>query len=124
MNAGFRVPIKVDTAPAERTFDLRQYLNFLWRHWMFIVSVTALAFLIGVIQLARSIPLYTAATQVLLEPPAKAPTDTSSADYRFNDFSFIENQLAIIRSDPLMRRVVVKERLAVPPATSKEPQGR
>src|SRR5262249_40537882 len=65
---------------------------------------------------ARVTPLYTATTQVLLEPPQRAPTDPGSVDYyRFSDFSFIENQLAIIRSDPLLRRVVVKERLAVPP---------
>jgi polysaccharide biosynthesis transport protein len=123
MNAGFRVPTRVDTEPPERTFDLRQYLNFLWRHWMFIGSVTGLAFIIAVVHLARVTPLYTATTQVLLEPPAKAPTETSSTDYyRFGDFAFIENQLAIIKSDPLLRRVVVKERLAVPPPTAKEPQ--
>jgi polysaccharide biosynthesis transport protein len=118
MNAGFRIPTSVDTEPAERKFDLREYLNFVWRHWMFIGSVTALAFVIGVVHLARVTPLYTATTQVLLEPPAKVPTDTGSADYyRFSDFSFIENQLAIIRSDPLLRRVVIKERLAVLPPT-------
>src|SRR6184192_1458074 len=88
-----------------RTFDLRQYLNFVWRHWMCIASVTALGFLFAVVYLARAIPLYTATTQVLLERPEKAPTDTSSTDYYgFNDFSFIDNQLAIIRSDPLLRR--------------------
>jgi exopolysaccharide transport family protein len=122
MNVGFRIPTTVETEPAARTFDLRQYLNFLWRHWMFIASITAVVFIIAVIHLARATPLYTATTQVLLEPPARAPTDTGSADYRFNDFSFIENQLAIIRSDPLLRRVVVKERLAVPPPTANEPQ--
>src|SRR5206468_6885888 len=122
-NAGFKVPIRVDAEPTARTFDLRQYLNFLWRHWMFIVSVTALVFVIGVVYLARATPLYTATTQVLLEPPRKAPTDTGSIDYySFNDFSFIENQLAIIRSDPLLRRIVIKERLAVSPTpTAKEP---
>jgi polysaccharide biosynthesis transport protein len=124
MNAGFKIPTSVDTEPAERKFDLRQYLNFLWRHWMFIASVTALVFVIAVVYLARATPLYTATTQVLLQRPEKAPTDTSSADYYnyFMDFSFIENQLAIIRSEPLLRRVVVKERLAVPPATATEPQ--
>ena len=123
MNAGFKVPTRVDNEPPERTFDLRQYLNFLWRHWMFIGSVTGLAFIIAVVHLARVTPLYTATTQVLLEPPAKAPTETSSTDYyRFGDFAFIENQLAIIKSDPLLRRVVVKERLPVPPPTAKEPQ--
>jgi polysaccharide biosynthesis transport protein len=123
MNAGFKIPTSVETEPAERKFDLRQYLNFLWRHWMFIASVAALVFVIAVVHLARATPLYTATTQVLLEPPTKAPTDTGSTDYyRFSDFSFIENQLAIIRSDPLLRRVVVKERLAVPPPTANEPQ--
>src|SRR5262249_33113853 len=36
-------------------------------------------------------------------------------DFYRNDQSFIENQLAILRSDSLLRRVVVKERLAVTP---------
>ena len=65
MNVGFKIPTKVDTELAERTFDLRQYINFIWRNWMFIASVTAFAFLIGVIYLARATPLYTASTQVL-----------------------------------------------------------
>src|SRR2546427_2580625 len=112
MNAGFRIPSALGTEPAERSLDVRQYLHFVWRHWMFIASVTALAFVIGVVYLARTTPLYTATAQVLLERPAKAPTDTGSTDYGFGDYSFIENQLAIIRSDPLLRRVVVKERLA------------
>ena len=47
MNVGFRIPSKVDAEPAERLFDLRQYLNFVWRNWVFIVSVTAFVFLIG-----------------------------------------------------------------------------
>jgi succinoglycan biosynthesis transport protein ExoP len=122
MNAGFRIPSSVETEPAERKFDLRQYLNFVWRHWMFLASVTALALLIAVINLARTTPLYTATAQVLLERPERAPTDTSSVDYYgFRDVSFIENQLAILRSDSLLRRVVVKERLAEPRPTN-EPQ--
>ena len=122
MNVGFRIPTGVETEPAERSLDVRQYLNFVWRHWMFIASVTALVFVIGVVYLARTTPLYTATAQVLLERPAKAPTDTGSTDYGFGDYSFIENQLAIIRSDPLLRRVVVKERLAEPRPTAKEAQ--
>src|SRR4029077_771597 len=113
MNVGFRIPSGIETEPAERTFDVRQYLHFVWRHWMFIASVTALVFVIGAVYLARTIPLYTATAQVLLERPAKAPTDTGSSDYYgFDDYAFFENQLVIIRSDPLLRRVVVKERLA------------
>jgi hypothetical protein len=80
--------LRVETEPTERRFDLRQYLNFVWRHWMFIASVTALLFLIAVVYLARATPLYTATTQVLSNA-LKAPT-IRSTDYRFNDFSFIE----------------------------------
>ena len=69
MNAGFQIPTRIETEPAEGKFDLRKYINFVWRHWMFIGSVTALVFLIGVINLVRATPLYTATTQVLLEPP-------------------------------------------------------
>jgi succinoglycan biosynthesis transport protein ExoP len=122
MNVGFRIPTSIEAEPAARMFDVRQYLNFVWRHWMFIASVVVFALLVAMLYLARAIPLYTATAQVLLERPEKAPTDTSSTDYGFNDSSFIENQLAIIRSDPLLRRVVVKERLAEPRPTAKEPQ--
>src|SRR5262245_30304351 len=122
MNVGFKLPSGVEAEPTERTLDLRQYVNFLWRHWMFIASVTALALLLAVIHLARATPLYTAITQVLLERPQKAPTDITSVDYAYNDLSFIENQLAIIRSDPLLRRVVLKERLAVSQQGAKETQ--
>jgi polysaccharide biosynthesis transport protein len=123
MNVGFRIPSGVGTEPAERTLDVRQYLHFVWRHWMFIASVTALVFVIGVVYLARTTPLYTATAQVLLERPARAPTDTGSTDYYgFDDSAFFENQLVIIRSDPLLRRVVVKERLAEARPTAKEAQ--
>ena len=48
MNVGFRIPTNVDAEPLERTLDLRQYLNFVWRYWLFIASVTAVAFVIAV----------------------------------------------------------------------------
>ena len=118
MNVGFKIPSTVvDTEPLrERTFDLRQYLNFLWRNWMFIVSVAALAFLMGLVHLVRAIPLYTASTQVLLERREQAPSLNAVVnDGRFEDsYLYVENQLAILRSDSLLRRVVIKEQLARP----------
>ena len=115
MNVGFKIPSSVvDTEPPERRFDPRQYVNFVWRNWLFIASVTAFVFLLGVINLIRAIPLYTASTQVLLEPRERAPgLDAVVNDGRIDDsFSYVENQLAILRSNSLLRRVVVKERLA------------
>ena len=118
MNIGYRIPTKIGAEPVERTIDLRQYLNFIWRNWVFIVSVTIFVFLMGVINLLRATPLYTAATQVLLQAEkSPAPTESGSADRI--DFSFIENQLAILRSDSSLKRVVIKERLAVPPQSAK-----
>src|SRR5215813_9125044 len=123
MTVGFRLPTKVGAEPARLEFNPRTYLNFVWRHWLLIGAVTALSLLMGLIYLARATPRFTATTQVLLEQPQKAPTDTGPADfYRFNDRSFMENQLAILASDSLLRRVVIKERLAAPPPTAKEPQ--
>src|SRR6516165_4256020 len=123
MNAGFRISTNVDAEPLERTLDLRQYLNFVWRNWIFITSATAVALLIGVVSLVRAIPLYTSSTQVLLERHEKAPgLDAGFNDSRVDDDSYLENQLAILGSDSLLRRVVVKERLADAPPVIKEPQ--
>ena len=110
MNVGFKIPNRVDAEPPDRTFDLRQYLNFVWRNWMFIASVTALAFLVGVIYLVRATPLYTATTQVLLEQREKAPSLDAVVNRSGHRQLFVSgNQLAILRSDSLLRRVVIKE---------------
>src|SRR6516225_355114 len=123
MNVGFRVPTNLDAEPLERAFDLRQYLNFVWRNWLFIASVTAVALVIGVVNLVRAVPLYTASTQVLLERHERAPgLDAGASDSRFDDGSYLENQLAILGSDSLLRRVVLKERLSDPPAVANESQ--
>ena len=117
MNVGFRIPTNVDAEPLERTFDLRQYLNFLWRNWLFIASVTAIAFVIGVVNLMRAVPLYTASTQVLLQQHQNAPGLDASINDSRGDYSYIDNQLAILQSDSLLRRVVLKERLGIPQST-------
>src|SRR6516225_1512785 len=123
MNVGIRIPTNVEAEPLERTLDLRRYLNFVWRNWLFIASATALALLIGVVYLVRAVPLYTASTQVLLEHHEKAPgLDAVINDSSFDDYTYLANQLAILRSDSLLRRVVVKQRLSAAPPMEKEPQ--
>ncbi|MGB8741503.1 MAG: polysaccharide biosynthesis tyrosine autokinase [Xanthobacteraceae bacterium] len=122
MNVGFRIPTNLDAEQAERAFDLRRYLNFVWRNWLFIVAVTAIAFLIGIVNLVRAVPLYTASTQVLLERHEKAPGLDTGNDRRFDDDSYLDNQLAILGSDSLLRRVVLKERLADRPSVATQSQ--
>ena len=117
MNVEFKIPPAVDTGEQRPGFDIYKYLNFVWRHWIFIAAIVVLSLVMGVVYLARATPLYTATTQVLLERPAEISNRYRRTDYSYRDLSFIENQLAIIRSDPLLRRVVIKERLAAPPPT-------
>src|SRR6516164_2448602 len=121
MNVGFRIPTNIDAEATERRIDLRQYLNFVWRNWMFIVSVTAFILLIGAIYLMRATPLYTASTQVLLERHERAPgLDAAGNNIRVDDFTFVDNQLAILQSDSLLRRVAIKE---LPAPIPKETEG-
>ena len=70
MNVGFKSPVTVGSEPAERGLDLRTYLNFLWRNWMFIGALVALSLLVGIVYLVRATPLYTATVQILLDPSA------------------------------------------------------
>src|SRR5215203_3045648 len=121
MNLGFRIPAGVDAEPGDRALDLRKHLNFLWRHWVFIVCITVLALLLALVYLATATPLYTATTQVLLEQRERAPAgDPLLNEGRIDTFWYVDNQLAILRSDSLLRRVVSKERLA--PAVAEEAQ--
>jgi capsular exopolysaccharide synthesis family protein len=117
MNVGFRIPTNVDAEPLERTLDLRHYLNFVWRNWLFIASVTAVAVVIGAVYLVRAVPLYTASTQVLLQQHQNAPGLDAGVNDSRDDFSYMENQLAILQSDSLLRRVVLKERLGLSQST-------
>jgi succinoglycan biosynthesis transport protein ExoP len=59
---------KIGAGEREGSFDLREILNFLWRRWKLISAVTALSLLVGAIYLAKQTPLYTATTQILIDP--------------------------------------------------------
>src|SRR5262245_20640649 len=115
MNVGFKTPIKLDAEPAERSIDLRTYVNFLWRHWMFIGAVAALALVVAFIYLARATPLYTATAEILLDPQRQrvAGAETTLSDLQY-DYASMESQLTIIKSDALLQRVVIKERFVLP----------
>lgn len=88
-------------------------MNFLWRHWKVILVMPVVALLIAGAWLARTPPLYTASTQVLLDPRKEkaAGSDAILSDVAL-DLPTIENEIAIIKSTGLLRRVVEKEHLA------------
>ena len=102
----------LDAGDGEHGFDLREILSFAWRQWKFILGVTGVVLVIGIISLLRQTPLYTATSQVLLDPQReKAPGTEAILSDAGLDFAVVESQMAIIRSSVFLRRVVDKERL-------------
>jgi succinoglycan biosynthesis transport protein ExoP len=106
----------LDQGNIEQTFDLRELLSFAWRQWKFIAAVLGISLLIGTISLLRETFLYTATTQVLLEPQrAKLPGSEILLSDVNVDLAMIESQMAIIRSGEFLRRVVEREHLTSDP---------
>lgn len=112
---------------AAHPFDLRDVVSFLWREWLFIVSVLAATVTIGAVMLLRQTPLYTASAEILLDSRRDKLSDPVQTDLVVN-FAEVENQMEIIRSTALLRRVVEKEHLAprvdTTAAPSATPRGR
>ncbi|MFZ0496041.1 MAG: polysaccharide biosynthesis tyrosine autokinase [Methylocella sp.] len=104
--------------------DLHEIVNFLWRRWKFIAGVTALAALAGMVFLARQTPVYTANAQILFDPHQTKPFGQDQVLWDLsNDYSMIENQMAIIRSVALLRHVAERERLIADPEFGSAPSG-
>jgi polysaccharide biosynthesis transport protein len=107
---------RFDTSEVEQRFDLREPLSFIWRQWKFISANVAVVFLIGVVVLLRQAPLYTATALVMLDQQReKAPGAEAILFDASLEYEFVENQLAIIKSDVFLRRVVEKENLVSDP---------
>jgi len=115
----------MDAPPEERGFDLRDWINFVWRRWRLIAGIASLVLLLGALYLARQTPVYTAATQVLLDPRKERPV--SRVDDVLSDLPLdqtaIEGEMAIIRSTVLMTRVAEKNNLVNDPEFGAGPSG-
>jgi polysaccharide biosynthesis transport protein len=106
------VPAALDAGEGEHGLDLREILSFAWRQWKFILGMTGVVLLIGIVSLLRQTPLYTATAQVLLDPQReKAPGTEAILSDAGLDYAVVESQMAIIRSTVFLRRVVEKEHL-------------
>ena len=117
------VPLPSAGEVAEQGFDLREALGFTWRHWKFVVAVTALFAIVGGVLLMQKIPLYTASSQILLDQDrVKPPGDQSVLQATGVDLSLLESQMAIIRSAALLRRVVERNHLESDPAFAVHPE--
>lgn len=103
--------IRTDHAGGAHAVDLRDVVNFLWREWLFIATILAATFVVGIVLFVRQTPLYTASTEVLLDPRRDKLVDPVPTDLVVNHAD-VENQMEIIRSTALLRRVVEKEEAA------------
>jgi succinoglycan biosynthesis transport protein ExoP len=116
-------PAAIDEAERQQSVDLRWILNFLWRQWKVILSVMGAALIVGAAYLAIQTRLYTATTQILLDPRKEKAAGSEAILSDFNlDMASIESQMAIIRSTSLLRRVVEKERLVTHPEFGTPPK--
>jgi len=117
MNRQFQMPpdtmFEAQQQPQEQGVAIREALAFIWRHWIFVASIAGLSLLVGLVWLARAVPLYTATAQVMLDPQTdRAPVqNASSPTMFFLDPATMENQISLIRSDGLLARVVQKNKL-------------
>ncbi|HEY8161036.1 MAG TPA: polysaccharide biosynthesis tyrosine autokinase [Methylocystis sp.] len=108
-------PVQTVAPAGGEGFDLHAAINFAWRQWKLIASVTGFVLIIAAVYLVRETPLYTATATLLLDPQkVKVGQETVMADTEL-DMATIENQIAIINSSGLLRRVVEKERLVNDP---------
>ena len=110
---------------AVQGFDLHEAISFVWRQWKIIASIAGIALLIGVIVTLTQTPRYTATALVLLEPQRQtAPGPGSEQSTSELTDAIIDNQIAIIRSTALLKRVVERINLVADPEFgSTAPQG-
>ena len=101
---------------AAEEFDLRQFLNFFWRKWKFIASVTLAVMFAVVLFLANATPRYTATAQLLLDPQRdQAPGTEAIVSALTLDQTAVDSQVTVMRSNILLRRVVENQKLVSDP---------
>ena len=90
---------------------LQQFLYFLWRRWKFVLTVTAAILLVAEVWLAMQTSLYSASTQIIFDPTNEKLASADSTSQGALDSLTLDNQIAIVKSTALLRRVVEKEHL-------------
>lgn len=107
------LPHAVEQGPSEAVLDPREILDFFVRHWKFIASVTALIAAATLFILFTITPRYTGTAQILLGNQREnvLGQDSIVSDLTF-DSSFVDSQVAVLRSRSLLHRVVTDMNLA------------
>ncbi|MDX8445265.1 GumC family protein [Mesorhizobium captivum] len=96
--------------------DVREVVDFFLRRWKLVCSIAALTFSLF-LGAAYVIPAsYTGVAQILLDAPIDymTPQDYSNSDFADNP-TFIESQIAVLRSASLLQQVVDGQKLTEDP---------
>ena len=93
--------------PTRDAIDLSDILSFLRRYIWTLAICPAIALICAVAYLMTSEPIYTAQTQILIEPKIPQLLQQPAAEVNLSlDTSLIESQLAILRSQKIAMMVV------------------
>jgi len=91
------------------TLDIRALLNTLWRRKMMIFSTVCLLTLLTTLIVFQMTPLYTAATNVMLENRKNKVVNIESVMSGMSaDMATVLSEVEVIRSSSLIRRAVLK----------------
>jgi len=109
-------------APSETGFDLlREIVAALMRRWLWIAASVVVAAACALAFLALTRPLYSANTQILIDPRAKQVLQTEVVPSGLGssavgaDTLLVDSQVEIILSDAVLKAVIAREGLANDP---------
>ncbi|WP_192250547.1 GumC family protein [Mesorhizobium silamurunense] len=96
--------------------DIREVFDFFLRRWKLVCGIAVITFGLFVIAAYVIPPSYTGVSQILLDAPIDymTPQDYSNSDFADNP-TFIESQIAVLRSASLLQQVVDSEKLTQDP---------
>ncbi|TIT82862.1 MAG: protein-tyrosine kinase, partial [Mesorhizobium sp.] len=96
--------------------DVREVFDFFLRRWKLVSGIAVITFCLFIAAAYVIPPSYTGVSQILLDAPIDymTPQDYSNSDFADNP-TFIESQIAVLRSASLLLQVVDSEKLTQDP---------
>src|SRR3954467_15092600 len=98
--------------------DLKELIRIVKRRRTLILSIAAVPILLALVYDIFATPLYTASTQILIDPRDRRIVSnevTPEALAADGGVAVVESQQLVITSDTVLRRAIVRERLAADP---------
>jgi len=99
------------TQNSEKAFDLKDFLGMARKHWLVILTMIVLSSLLAVYLAIKARPVYQSASSLLIERPSRMASLEQVYGMAGMDWEFYPNQIHILKSMPVAKRVV--ERIGV-----------